>query len=194
VIDEREYSIDFRNEPPRSYLVGETYVRSTTDYRRSMLGQDMFDDLRGLIGAERSLIDETDSVEYRKVYTAVARSLSYIARRAVTYWEQAAVTHQAPDTRELLEIEKNYYRSLLSHFDDAAITSIGTVGSLSVEAFYRDVAKAPEQDVNLQVRYANRMTTILRGFANKYVPAIDGRLAGIDAELAPPRLGNPAPR
>lgn len=193
MIDEREYSIDFRNEPTRTYLVGDQYVRPTTDYTQSTLGEDMFGDLRGLITAERSLIRETDNVDSRKVYTAVARSLSYVARRVVTKWEETAAQHEAPDSRELLEIEKQYYLSLMSHFDEEAIASISKVGTMSVADFYRDIVKAQESEIDLQVRYASRTATILGGFSKKYLPAIRERIAEIDAVLTPTKPANSAP-
>jgi hypothetical protein len=195
MIDEREYSIDFRNEPARFYAVDGRNVRATTDYKQSELGSALFNALRGLIAAERKLIGETDNVENRKIHNGVAKSLSYIARRVVTSWEQAAVRHETPDSRELLEIERNYYASLVTHFDEEAVDGIGKVGDLVIEDFYRDIVKAPEGEVSFQVRYARRHAAILAGFSRKHLPAIRERLEEIEAELAPagPRGGAPAP-
>lgn len=195
MIDEREYSIDFRNEPPRYYWVDGRNVRASTDYKQSDLGGRLFSDLRGLITAERSLIGETDNVDSRKIYNGVARTLSYIARRVVTYWEQAAVRYESPDSRELLEIERKYYQSLMTHFDEEAIAGICKVGDMSIDDFYRDVVKAPENDVNFQMRYASRATAILGGFSKRHLPAIRERLADIEAELEPvqPKNDSPAP-
>ncbi|MCV9965003.1 hypothetical protein OIU34_24205 [Pararhizobium sp. BT-229] len=191
MIDEREYSIDFRNEPARSYFVDGRYVRPSTDYKQSELGERMFRDLRGLITAERSLIGETDDVDSRKIYNLVARSLSYIARRIVVKWESAAVAYEAPDSRELLEIERKYYLTLMSEFDEDAVAAIGKVGDMSVTDFYRNVVKATEGEVNLQTRLSSRYATILGGFSRKYLPAIRERLDDIEAELEPAKPAVP---
>lgn len=191
MIDEREYNINFRSEPTRSYLVDGRYVQPSTDYKRSELGERMFRDLRGLITAERSLVAETDDVDSRKIYNLVSRSLSYIARRIVVNWESAAVAYEAPDSRELLEIERNYYISLMSEFDEDAVAAIGKVGDMPVADFYRNVVKAAEGDVNLQTRLSSRYAMILGGFSRKHLPAIRERLADIEAELEPAKPAAP---
>ncbi|MDW9481392.1 hypothetical protein GOB57_22350 [Sinorhizobium meliloti] len=195
MIDQREYSIDFRNEPARTYLVGGTYVRPTTDYRQSALGERMFNHLRQLIAVERKLISETENVDSRKVHNAVARSLSYVARRVVTTWEGHAVEYEAPDARELLAIERQYYVSLMSNFDEEAIASLGKVGGMPISEFYRDVVKAGDTEVDIQTRYASRAAEVLGGFSQKYLPVIRERISEIDAELSPqnPATFTPAP-
>lgn len=182
--NEREYSLNFRNGSDRSYLVDDTYVRPTTDYRRSEHGKDMFTALSSLINDERRLIDTMDDVSSRKVHVAVTRSLSHLARQVVTRWEEYAVEYETPDAYQLLVIERRYYLSLLSQFDETAIASIGMVGSIPVLEFYRDVAKAAADDVDLQVRFADRLITILGRFSENYAPRVRRRIAEIDTETA----------
>ncbi|MCS4089431.1 hypothetical protein [Rhizobium sp. BK176] len=193
MIDDREYNIDFRNEPTRFYIVDGRTVSASTDYKQSELGERLFKDLRGLITVERSLIGQTEDVVSRKIHNGVAKSLSYIARRVVTYWEQAAVRYEDPDSRELREIERKYYGLLITHFDEEAVAGIGKVGDLAIADFYKDVVKAPENEVNFQMRYTSRATAILGGFSKKHLPAIRERLEEIDSELQPVQPGNGSP-
>ncbi|MBY3433490.1 hypothetical protein HFN89_04955 [Rhizobium laguerreae] len=111
-------------------------------------------------------------MDSRIIYTMVARSLSYIARRVVTKWEHCAVTTYSatPDNPQLLEIERNYYLSLVGEFDEEAVASIGNVGDMPIADFYRNVVKAPEHDVDFQLRYTSRATSIIGGFSKKHLP------------------------